>query len=387
MPSAVDPLDPLEAAHGTPACSIQILLFTYQPNVLADDIFQSAAHLALNQPGVQVVVAWGGQESPRQEQWVRDVARYQALGADVVLVSHPSGLERTRQALAMPHDWVLPLADDDPIAVNYLRAMTRATMQADADVSGVLPTNQVQNCVEQTFSHRHTGWHHTDAESRQLHLLGRPGQWGTLFWGAYRHAVLSEWLDFALELPFQPSYLDQFLPHLAVCHGQLAITPEETILLKDERNWSDVAACTRTNARYCPHPDMALFHEAFWAADMWHLLAPRIDSPRIALAHKAWCRHMVDQMLRLFEPRAHILGQTIAPAHIHLLQRLRASCEWLYGADDPLTVSEDLARMQHDIQELRRQWLAEGQPPVSVNDARVDPFMATSDQDALACVC
>lgn len=366
MPSA---LEAMKAANSAPGCSVQILLLTYRASVLADDIFQSAAGLALCRPGVQVVVAWGGQEGPRLEQWRHDVAQYQALGADVVLVVHASGLERTRQALAMPKAWVLPLADDDPMAVNYLRAMVDATLHADHDISALLPSNQVQNGDTQTISRRNAGWLQPDADTRLLDMLAHPAQQGTLFWAMYRHAVVKEWLAFALQLPFQPSYLDQFLPHLAACHGRIAIAPEETILLKDERNWQGEAAGTRTNARYYPQPEMALYHEWLWAADLWKMLGQRTADTRVQLALKAWARHMIGHMFDVFDTRRQLLGLQLSASHIQTLETLRAPCQWLLGPDLAEDVADGMSQLAALAHAARTEWLATTQRPAPKTSA------------------
>lgn len=347
----------------SPTCSLQVILLTYQSRVLADDIFQSASNLALRVPGLQVVVAWGGEDGPRQRQWQEEVALCREHGADVVLISHPSPLERVKQALAMRKEWVLPVADDDPIAVNYLRAMVEACLVAGPGVSAMLPSNQVQNCDAQTYSRRHPGWNQRDASARVLDMLARPGQQGTLFWAAYRHAVISEWLSFALDLPYQPSYLDQFLPHLAALRGRLDVAPEETILLKDERNWQSDEASARTNARYCPHADMALYHEWFWAADLWRLVGGRDAGPQVANAMKAWSAQMIGHLLDTFEPRRRLLDLQLSPAHIQIMEQMQGACGWLFEPDRGHDAAAGMDQLAAAAQALRHRWVSLGRAP------------------------
>lgn len=349
----------------TPECSLQIILLTYQSRVLADDIFQSAASLALRVPGLQLVVAWGGEDGARQRQWEHDVAHCRSQGGDVVLISHPSPLERVKRALAQSKEWILPLADDDPIAVNYLRAMAAASVLAGSDVSAILPSNQVQNCDTQTYSRRHAGWNQPDATSRVLDMLARPGQQGTLFWAVYRHSVMVEWLAFAQNLPYQPSYLDQFLPHLAALRGRLDVAAEETIALKDERHWQSDEASAQTNARYCPHADMALYHEWFWAADLWHLVGGRQAGVQVASAMKGWSAQMIGHLLDTFEARRRLLKLQLSPAHIQIMEGMQRACGWVFEPDsgqDPVRGMSLLATAAHA---LRARWVAEGQAPLN----------------------
>ena len=349
--------------HQRPVCSVQVILLTYEDRVLADDTFHAAASLAARQPGLQVVVAWGGQPGPRQTRWEADIAHWQALGADVRWVADPSPLARVQQSLQQKKDWVLPLADDDPIAVNYLRALVDGTIEASGDTACVLASNHVQNTDNGSHATRIAGWTQPDAQARLLDMLVRPGLQGTLFWGAYRHHVFAEWLDFAMSLPYQPSYLDQFLPHLAACHGRLGVAREETVLLKDERHWQDDQASARTNARYCPQADMSLYHEWFWLADLWSLLAGRTQGLKVPLALKHWGRQMLGHMLDRFKHRRQWLGLTLAPEHAQLLEVLRPACQWLFAEDKLEDLIEGMTELSQLAIDIRAEWVAAGHPP------------------------
>lgn len=346
-----------------PSCSVQVILLTYEDRVLADDTFHAAVALAARQPGLQVVVAWGGSEGERQDRWLQDIEGWRALGADVRWVADPSPLVRVQRALADPKEWVLPVADDDPMAVNYLRALVDGTLAADEGSAAVLASNHVQNGDQGSTATRIRGWTQPDPESRLIDMLVRPGLQGTLFWGAYRHAVFAEWLDVALSLPYQPSYLDQFLPHLAACHGRLEVAREETILLKDERHWQDDVSCARTNARYCPQADMSLYHEWFWAADLWNLLAGRTAGMRVPMALKLWSRHMMGHMLDRFDQRRQWLGLSLAKEHVQILEVLRQASGWLFESDDPDTVVSGMTELAQLALDIRAAWVADGRPP------------------------
>ncbi len=366
------------ADHRAPT-SLQILLLTYQASALADDIFTSAAMLAMRDHGVQVLVAWGGVEGARAQQWRDDCQAYRDCGADVQLIEHPSPLERVRLSLAHPKDWVLPLADDDPIAVNYLRAVADATRGAAEDVSGVMAAQHLQNLGSRSQIQRLPGWPQTTAVERVLDMLARPGGHGTLFWSAYRQPVLREWLDFASALPYQASYLDQFLPHLAACRGRLTVAPEDTVLLRDECHWSTEAAATRTDARYYPHPDMTLFHELFWTADLWDLLRSRSPAALVAAALHPWGRQLVGRMMERLQARSNLLGLKITQAHIDTLQSLRSDIEMLLHDVPPADPERAMNALHQRTTTMRQRWLASGHAPGA---AALSPPAATASNTA-----
>lgn len=342
---------------------LQIILLTYRASTLGDDIFESAARLAERRAGVQLVVAWGGEEGPRARQWREDVAAWRNRGADTRLIEHPAPLERVRRALEHPATWVLPLADDDPIAVNYLRAMADGVHCAGPEASALLASHHVQHFGPQTTVRRLQGRREVGATARLTAMLAHPGQWGTLFWAAYRREVVAAWLGFALELPFQPSYLDQFLPHLAAIGGPLEVLAEETVLLKDERHWQDEAAIARTNARYYPRAEMALYHEWFWAADLWDMIQRCERSDVLALAMKRWARHMMGHMLGSFEQRRAVLELRLDPGHGAILEALRSHFGWLVSADGSHDAIVGMDRLAGGAQTLRRHWLEASPPP------------------------
>ncbi len=348
-----------------PACSLQIILLTYKASALADDMFQSAANLARRQPGLQVVVAWGGEAGPRQSQWQQEVAWWQSQGADVVLVIDPSPLQRVRMALALDDqkEWVLPLADDDPVAVNYLRAMVEGTQMSGPGVCALLPSNQMQNFSGHANARRQNGWIQPTPAGRLFDMLSNPGQQGLIFWACYRRSIFANWLAYGLTLPFQPSYLDQFLPHLAACHGILGVLPEETSLLKDERNWESEASCTHNNARYYPHPEMALYHEWFWAADLWDFLQTQMPANVLALPLKVWAADMMGRMLGSFERRCRQLGVRLSPAHADVLDDMRTACGWLFEPGHPEDPVRGMNRVSAAARDLRERWLQAGQVP------------------------
>lgn len=341
-----------------PATDLQIILLTYRTSTLGDEIFESAARLAERRRGVQLVVAWGGGEGPGACRWRDEVAAWRRRGADLRLVEHPAPLERVRLALEQPAAWVLHLADDDPIGVNYLRAMADGVQAAAPATSALLASHHVQDFGPSAAARRLQGWRDPGPTERLIPMLARPGEWGTLFWAAYRREVVAAWLGFALELPFQPSYLDQFLPHLAAIGGPLEVLAEDTVLLKDERHWQDEAAIARTNARYCPQPAMALFHEWFWAADLWDMIQRCERNEALALAMKRWARQMMGYMLERFEQRGRILQLPLDAGHAAARDRLRPHFEWLAGPDSAAHAPAGMDRLAVAAHALREDWLA-----------------------------
>lgn len=347
----------------TPA-QLQILLLTYQPNPLADDVFASAARLALQRPQVQVVVAWGGEPGAREDLWHAEAAACRTQGADVVVVAHPQPLERVRRALALQPRWVLPLADDDPIAVNYLRTMADAVAAAATDVSGIVASNHLRNFDHETRSLRLLGWPQASAAERLLPMLAAPGDQGTVFWAAYRVSTFQRWMDVACALPYQASYMDQLLPVVAACDGRVIAAAEETVLLKDDRHWQDLDSSTHNNARYYPHAEMSLYHEWFWVADLWRCIgALALRDPRLAKALRDWTRTMIHHMVQTYDARRRILSLSPGPLHTPVLEMVRVVGRWLErdgGAGAVAAGLQDVARM---ADELRQRWLSEGEVP------------------------
>jgi len=336
---------------------LQIVLFTYRGTDLGDDIASAAARVARQRDDVQFVVAWGGPDDERARRWRADVLAWKADGANVRLIEHPEALHRMRVALQNPAEWILPLADDDPIGVNYLRAMAEGVAAAGLETSGLLPRHHLQAFDHDSALRRFDGWTQPVAAQRLSQLLAVPSGWGTLFWGAYRSEVVSAWLNFALELPFQASYLDQFLPHLAVFRGQLRVLEEDTFLLKDDRHWQTLSDSARTDSRYYPMPEMTLYHEWFWASDLWDLIQRNERTDQIALNMKSWSRVMIGRMLENFDHRRQVLGLQLSLNHSDAIELLRPHVNWLNSHDSPHDVAEAMDRLAWDAHTLRRSWV------------------------------
>ena len=286
--------------------SVNLVLLTVRHNLLAREIIDAAMRATVAYPGVCLSLAYGGVDAGHGEWLVTQCAAWQALGGDVRLMQHPDIELRLQWALASPQDWVLFLSDDDTFDLNYIGSLVRRVAVAGPEVAIVAPMLYLGVAAGRTLTRRvePIGGPVADRLAKfeaRADLRGGP---------LLRHAPTGHregLLRGDGEDAHPPSYVDQLLTARSILQGELVVTDEPSIQVRDESNWDGMNAVARSDARFYPEAAMVLFHELLWAADMIRLFRPHPEFVALQEGLRQWMRTKLTHQVHAFGRRREVL--------------------------------------------------------------------------------
>jgi len=136
--------------------------------------------------------------------------------------------------------------------------------------------------------------------------------------------------------------------------GELAVTDEPSMQVRDESNWESLDACTRSDARFYPEPAMVVFHELLWTADMIRLFRPHPEFVVLQEGLKQWMRTMLTHQVRTFERRCEVLGIVVDGEVADMVRAVVTVVEWLHGVAPGKAFAAGLSSVEALAAEIQR---------------------------------
>jgi|GEM_PF-3393043 len=309
--------------HSQDRDQVQLVLLTINWNDSVRQVAKAAIDACARHPDVRFTVG-DGKGTAALGEWLASTGR--ASNVEVRYIVTESLRERMVAALNAKSGWTLFLADDDPFTINYLDALIAGARSAPETVATVAPTHYVAlSGVTVTRVRVSPSLVDTSAARRLARSYESFTTTGVLFYAMIRTAVVREWFAALARKPFVPSYSDQLLTSLAAATGDIALTSQPTMLLRDESNWERNEDVIMSDARFYPVREMAYFHELFWFTDLVGMFAHRPDFAELLPPLCIRGAQLLPGLFQNYDARVRLLGVTLSETQVTLLRDLGPS--------------------------------------------------------------
>ncbi len=299
---------------------VHLVLLTINWNESVRQVAKAAIDACARHSAVRFTVG-DGKGSSALAEWLVTTGR--ASNVDVRYIVAESLRDRMTAALNETTGWTLFLADDDPFTINYIDSLIHTARSAPATVATVAPTHYAAlSGTTVTQLRVSPSLSDSSAARRLARSYENFTTTGVLFYAMIRTGVVREWFDCLSRNLFVPSYSDQLLTSMAAATGDIALTAEPTMLLRDESNWARTEDVIMSDARFYPVREMAFFHELFWFTDLVGMFAHRPDFSELLPPLCIRGAQLLPGLFQNFDARARLLGVALSDAHVTLLRDL-----------------------------------------------------------------
>lgn len=251
-------------------CSVNIVLPTIRFLTVSKDIITNLLRVGETYEDVHVTIA-DGQEDENKKAWILNMADPLLKTGRFTYIGLKDAMERVSRAAQLETEWILPIADDDPSSVNYLRCLCDAACVATPNTMAIVPYTYLCYSSKQFYPFRLRAINEPDQRGRLLSLFTQ-GNNGLLTFGVMRRRLFLEWMNFVRTKPVWPSYSDQLFVSYLAMKGLVLPTREECVYMKDESDWHDLRRAVVKDSRGYPRPCMTLGHEILLVADLFAFL-------------------------------------------------------------------------------------------------------------------
>ncbi len=251
-------------------CLINILLPTIRFSAVAKDVMTQILRAGEENGDVHVSIA-DGQEDEDKKRWILASADSLSKEGRFTYIGLVDPTERLCRAAQIETEWVLLVADDDLFSINYLRCALDAARTAAPAVTAFVPSIYLSYSSKGHLPYRLQPVNEPDQLGRLTSLFTQ-GHNGLLTFGVMRRRWFQEWMDFVRTKSLWPTYSDQLLVSYLAMKGRLLPLTEECVILKDDSDWHDPRRAILKDSGSYPERVLTLFHEVFWAADLFTFL-------------------------------------------------------------------------------------------------------------------
>jgi hypothetical protein len=319
---------------------INIILTTIRFDDAFRDIVDAAIRACRRNPGLRLTIADGSLEAAKAA-WID--AEMRAAGADIVLIRDPDFSRRLQAAVDPAFAWTLFLSDDDPFTVNYFSSFAAKARKVGPEVTTIAPSLYLGHGCGRLMVRTASPFAGSTLAERLRRFHAQPLLAPASFYSLVRTRVVAEWSRYLHGKGYSPSYADQLLTTLSVARGDFEVVEGFTALIRDEATWIDPDQSTRANARYYPRPEMVLFHELFWIADMVALLSGSDGFADACPELKSWAMRMMAALANEFPRRAAFLGASATAALAQPVEGCAMIQRWLQQTSDPAQLANGFA--------------------------------------------
>lgn len=287
-------------------CVVNIVLPTIRFEAVSKDIITHLLRVGETHDDVHVTIA-DGQEDDEKRRWICERATLVEKAGRFTYIPLKDPTERVYRAAQVETEWILPISDDDPYSVNYLRAACDAARGAALDASALLPRTYLCYSSAKLYHHQFQAIRDSDQYGRLIALF-KQGQNGLFIWGVIRRRLFLDWMDFVRTKPIWPSYSDQLCVSYLAMMGKLEPMAEECAYLKDESDWHDSQRAILKDARSYHDRFLTVFHEVVWSADLFRFLRSHglEDDAVPAVMARAWT--LLQNGVGSYQPRLSVLN-------------------------------------------------------------------------------
>ena len=391
-------------------CPDNIVLPTIRFQTVTKDIITHLLRAGEMYHDVHVTIA-DGQEDEEKKAWILELAKPLATTGRFTYIGLKDAMERVWLAAQLETEWILPIADDDPSSVNYLRCLSDAACVATPNTMAIVPYAYLCYSSKQFYPFRLQAINEPDQRGR-LSSLFKQGHNGLLTFGVMRRRLFLEWMDFVRTKPVWPSYSDQLFVSYLAMKGLFLPTREECVYMKDESDWHDLRRAIVKDSRGYLRPCMTLAHEIFLVDDLFTFLRAHgledVAVPSVTYRAKELLKsglgyhrlrlHVLEMVEGTYSKQAYgLMSQLLDRAmsladddvagHIALISYIESAADQLRTLEDePLSIHSRLSRtdetppstgMPKQPQQLsiptselhgrvRVLWVAPGFPPTQV---------------------
>jgi len=251
--------------------TVNIILPTIRFLPVTQDIIRHMVTVAEDAPDLHVTIA-DGQEDDHKKEWILRQTKSLANDGRFTYIGLKDVLQRTLRAVQVESEWILPLSDDDPFSVNFIRTMCGESRTASSDTMAIAPSAYLSYSSTQLHLFRLKNIGEQEQTARLLTLYNQAHLNGVLTWSVIRRTPFLEWFEFLLSKAIWPSYADQLLVSYLAMKGNIVASKEESFYAKDERDWHDPRRAIIKDSESYTEKYLTLFHEIFWSADLFTLL-------------------------------------------------------------------------------------------------------------------
>ena len=273
-----------------------------------------------------------GQCDDEKLAWIRD--RASGFGDRFKYIVERDLWERVRQSLNVEATWMLWLADDDPITVNYLRSLVDKACASGDEVSAVFPAFYLSYSKDRVYALRFDDMDQASQGERLSKFFFTVSHNGLLSYSAVRREHYRSFFDYIRQRPIQPSYCDHLIASLLVMTGRvIAARGNVSVLVRDDSVWYETGAETDKDASLYPRREMVLFHDLFWMADLLNLLRGNGLAEDAHLAVYKKIKMHLNVLVERFELRLGRVGVAEPQMAVRSLEMMRPLLERCWPAE------------------------------------------------------
>ncbi|MDD5558289.1 hypothetical protein [Candidatus Methylomirabilis sp.] len=251
--------------------TVNVILPTIRFLPVTRDIIRHVVGTAEEATDIHVTIA-DGQEDDQKKEWIIRQTRNLAEDGKFTYIGLKDVMQRTLRAVQVEAEWILPISDDDPYSVNFIRSMCSESRTAPSDTMAIVPSTYLSYSPTQFNLFRLQNIEEQEQGARLLALYKQAHLNGILTWSVIRRKPFLEWFEFLRTKAIWPTYADQLLVSYLAMKGKIVTGKEESFYAKDERDWHDPRRAIIKDSGSYPDKSLALFHEIFWISDLFTFL-------------------------------------------------------------------------------------------------------------------
>jgi hypothetical protein len=371
--------------------SINVIMMTLRSGAMARDVVEVGIRASQRHAGLCFTIAYGGSDT-QHDAWLDNAcATGRAQGADLRLIRAVDMRARLRQAFDAGKEWVLFMADDDPVSLNYLSSLASKSLGVGPEIATIASTVYLGVAGEHTMARRVMPLHGDTAAQRIVAFMAQPALSGVLYYPLQRSSLVGQWLASIEQRAYGPSYCDILLTTWCASHGGRAVVDDPVVQLRDESNWMGLPAHIVSDSRFYPLPEMTLFHELYGVSDTSRMWRAHPEFESLLPLLREWVDNMLSRLPMLFEQRCEVLGLTRQEEYLHMMGAVIKTLKWLQQVGHGLDFLAGLSYVEALADEvelafLERLTLAQDRAAAAAAAGEIAPPQRVDDPaDALTC--
>ena len=250
--------------------TVNVILLTIRFLPVTRDIIHHVVGAAEDAMDVHVTIA-DGQDDDQKKEWIVRQTRNLAGEGRFTYIGLKDPTQRLLRAVQLETEWILPISDDDPYSINFIRSICGEARIASSDTMAVAPYAYLSYSPRQVMLYRLRNIEEQEQSARLLSLYTQQLH-GSLYYSVIRRKAYVAFLEFLRTKTIPPTYGDQLLVSYLAMKGKIVASKEESFYVKDDRDWHDPQRAIIKDSGSYPNKYLALFHEIFWMSDLFTFL-------------------------------------------------------------------------------------------------------------------